>query len=143
MKNTVKFLLAIVISLSFASCQKEIPTKMTGYFYTTDVPTSEVQYRLFVDGVDKGVLPYINQPFETADPNDSTMRANSLKVEFMSGVHLFESRKAEGGLVASSEMEFYFTKNKTGSKVYSPKGASGSKSYNSPQVHLIWLASKM
>lgn len=137
-----KLLCALPILFLFAGCQKEIPKTITGYFYTTDVSSNEEEYRLIVDGVDKGTLPSINLPFESADPNDSAFRSQSLKVEFESGKHLFESR-LNGKLICSSEMEFYFKKNKFGSKGYSPKGASGNKSYNDPQVHLIWLASKM
>jgi len=114
---------------------------MTSYFYTTDIATNEEEYRLFVDGVDKGVLPSINLPFESANPNDSTFRSQALKLDFMSGKHRFESRLNDK-LVCSSEMEFYFKKRKMGSKIYTPTGASGTKSYDHPQVYLIWLASK-
>lgn len=141
MKNIIKFFCALPILFLFAACQKEIPTKMTGYFYTTDMATNEDEYRLFVDGVDKGILPSINLPFDSADPNDSAFRSQSLKLEFMSGSHLFESR-LNGKLISSSEMNFYFKKGKQGAKVYTPKGASGNKSYENPQVYLIWLASE-
>ena len=141
MKTTLPFLWALSIMLLFAACQKEIPTKMTGYFYTTDMPNNEDEYRLFVDGVDKGLLPSINLPFDSANPNDSAFRSQSLKLEFMSGSHRFESR-LNGKLICASEMDFYFKKRKTGAKIYTPKGASGMKSYDNPQVYLIWLAAE-
>lgn len=133
-------LCAIPILFLFAGCQKEIPTKMTGYFYTTDKPSNEEQYRLYLDGVDKGELPYIDVSIEKLTGIDSGMKVNALKLEFMSGRHLVESRKSDGKTVASSEMYFEFYKNKTKSGVSGKIGAGGSAMFNSPHNVAIYLA---
>jgi hypothetical protein len=53
-----KFLFVMPLSLILvASCQKEIPTKLSGYFYTTDSSASELPLRLFFDGKEIGNLP--------------------------------------------------------------------------------------
>lgn len=140
MKSTLNCILAFIALLTFASCQKEIPTKLTGYFYTTDIQISEAQYRLFVDGVDKGPLPYIDQSIEKLTKIDSAMKLQALKLEFMSGTHLVQSKDATGKIVSSSDMYFEFYKNKTKTGVSGSIGASGNASFEKNTEVVIWLA---
>lgn len=141
MKTTLKCILAIVLSFSFASCQKrEIPTKLTGYFYTTDLPSDDIHYKLFVDGVEKGYLPYYGTRIEKLGGIDSTMKITTLKLEFMSGRHQIQAKDASGKIVSSGEFYFEFYKNETKSGVTGGIGATGSAMFNSPDEVAILLA---
>ena len=138
MKTTIRLLLAMAITFSFASCRKEIPTKMTGYFYTTDIQIDEAQYRLWIDGVDKGSLPYIE--VEKLTSIDSSMKMNALRVEFMSGRHVVQSKNSAGEIVSSSEINFEFYKNRTVSGVSSGIGGSGHARFDKNNEVVIWLS---
>jgi hypothetical protein len=126
--------------LSVASCckDKEIPTTLNGYFYTTDPASSESGLTLYMDGQNKGALPYINtsreMPLSSKDPKIST----ALKFSFMSGAHFFEARKADGTVVSSARMKFYVSKHKSEGSTTSPIGGAGS-SFENNQTAVIWM----
>ncbi|MDI9320377.1 MAG: hypothetical protein QM530_07890 [Phycisphaerales bacterium] len=140
MKKIIASISCATLLIFSSCCHKEIPTKLTGYFYTTDISITEEVIKLYIDGQEKGILPFINRSFTSIDALDSSMKANALKIEFMSGKHLVQSKKSDGSIVSSSEMYFEFYKNKTESGVVSDIGASGSKYFNDPKQVLIWLA---
>lgn len=136
-----KLLCALPILFLFASCQKkEIPIKLTGYFYTTDLPSDDVHYKLFVDGVEKGDLPYYATRIEKLAGIDSSMKIATLKLEFMSGRHQIQAKDAFGKIVSSGEFYFEFYKNETKSGVTGGIGAIGSAMFNSPDEVAILLA---
>jgi hypothetical protein len=140
MKKAIATGICALMLIINSSCQKEIPTKLTGYFYTTDSTSSESVLKLYIDGTEKGTLPFINRPFTSIRTLDSDMMASALKIEFMSGKHLVQSKKSDGSIASSCEMYFEFYKNKTKSGVKGDLGAFGSAYYNDPQKVLIWLA---
>lgn len=138
-----RILCAFPILFLFAACQKEIPTKLTGYFYTTDLPSDDVHYKLFVDGVEKGDLPYYATRIEKLGSIDSTMKMTALKLEFMSGRHQIQAKDASGKIVSSGEFYFEFYKNKTKSGVTGGIGATGSAMFNSPDEVAILLSKEV
>lgn len=133
---------AFPILFLFASCQKEIPTKLTGYFYTTDTSSVENAFHLFIDGVDKGILPQVNKPFTEIKKDDSVLKSQALKIDFMSGTHLFQVR-ANGNLVVSAEHYYKFYKNQSKSGVKGSIGASGSLSFDNANEVYVWLAKSL
>lgn len=120
-----------------------MPIKMTGYFYTTEILKEGQQLQLFVDGEFKGALPYINMDHSKLTKIDSTIKATTLKLDFMSGRHLVQAKKLDGTMVSSSEMYFEFYKNKTKSGVEGNLGSSGFIRFDPKNEVVIWLASKL
>ena len=142
MKYTLIGLFATTILIINSSCQKQIPTTLSAYFYTSDSSYSEHSLKLLIDGVDKGYLPFINQSFTDSIQLDSNMLAQALNVSFMSGTHQIQAIKTDGGIVASSKIYVEFYKHKTKSGIQSDTGAVGYKLINNTQQVLIWLSSQ-
>lgn len=120
-------MLAIVLLSLVASCHKEeIPTSLSGYFYTPDTKAIEQPLYLFIDGTNKGKLPYIkttaNVPLGFSNPE---LSSKALQFTFMSGKHIFEARRSDGSVMASATITFAFYKNKTESDIYSNVGGAG------------------
>lgn len=142
MKHQLIAIIAITLLIINSSCEKQIPTALTGYFYTTDSSTSENDIKLWIDGVDKGYLPFINQVFTDSTKLDSSMQSKALSISIMSGDHLIQAKKSDGTVMASSKMYFKFYKHKTNSGIQSDTGAVGYKLMNNTQQVLIWISSQ-
>jgi hypothetical protein len=139
-----KFLFVMPLSLILvASCQKEIPTKLSGYFYTTDSSASELPLRLFFDGKEIGNLPYINQSIETLGSIDSAFKSKTLPFAFMSGKHFIQAKTIKDSVVASAEFSFIFKKNKSEMSTTSPVGASGGFFIDKDKEAAIYLSSTL
>jgi hypothetical protein len=140
MKYTLIGLIATTVLIINSSCQKQIPTTLQGYFYTTDSNYSENRLKLLIDGVDKGTLPFINQSFTDSMQLDSNIQDQALIVTFMSGTHQIQTIKSDGSMVASSKIYFEFYEHKTKSGTQSDIGAVGYKLINNTHQVLIWLS---
>ncbi|GAA4452285.1 hypothetical protein [Rurimicrobium arvi] len=129
MKPSTKTLLMLAATGMLASCtKKEVATTVHGYFYTPDSTVwSENPLHLYLDGVDKGSLPYIggsdwNIPLTFSS---AALESRALKVDFPSGNHIVEARTTSGKTVASSNMSILFYKNEVKSSSTSPIGGAG------------------
>lgn len=140
MKHQLIGILATILLIINSSCEKQIPTVLTGHFYTTDSSTGDNDIKLWIDGIDKGYLPFINQAFTDSLQIDSTLLQQTLAVSFMSGTHQIQAIKTNGTVIASSKMYFEFYKNKTKSGVQSDIGAAGHILQNNPKRLVIWLS---
>lgn len=128
MKKALGVFSTILFLFLLSSCQKEIPTKLTGYFYTTTSTKAEDYIVLFIDGEKIGKLPYISTSKEMAlSVDDTALIANALKYSMMSGKHSFRAEKSDGKVISLSEVSFLFYKNKTES---SSKGNVGGNAIN-------------
>jgi hypothetical protein len=128
MKNALVVFSTLLFLFLLSSCQKEIPTKLNGYFYTTTSTKAEDYIVLFIDGERIGKLPYINSSKEMPlSVGDTTLTANALKYSLMSGKHIFRAEKPDGKVISLSEVSFLFYKNKTES---STKGNVGGNAIN-------------
>jgi len=121
MKKIIPLLAFIIILTN--SCQKEIPRKLTGYFYTSDSSSNEAQNLLYVDGKLIGNLPNMNITISAFPSlNDTIFKQNALKLEMLSGTHIIEMRSSAGVTLSQSETYFKFYKNKESTGV---KGSMG------------------
>jgi hypothetical protein len=141
MNKILSTVAAATLALSFSACDNkgsEIPTKINGYFYTPDTSSSEKPLTLYMDGVKKGSLPYINAPYlQPLDFADARLKSTALQFEFMSGTHRFESRGADGKVASSCVMTFEFYKNEQGGSVTGNIGGAGNSTQGTTAV--IWL----
>ncbi|MES2479295.1 MAG: hypothetical protein V4561_09415 [Bacteroidota bacterium] len=128
MKKALVIFSTILFLFLISSCQKEIPTKLTGYFYTSTPTMAEDYIVLFIDGERIGKLPFINISKEMPlSVGDTTLTTNALKYSLMSGKHIFRAEKSDGKVISLSEVSFLFYKNKTES---STKGNVGGNAIN-------------
>lgn len=132
------------IGMLMQSCtpEKEIPTMLNGYFYTTDSSSSENPFYLYIDGSKKGVLPYIanKEKYMPLPTTDSNLRSQALQIDFMSGEHLIESRTSDGSIVAASTMSFRFYKNSSKGSTESKLGGGGSMQSDKDKSVSIYVA---
>lgn len=129
MKISLRFLLLPLLAVFMAACgRKEVPTTLHGYFYTPDVSMGkESPVHLIMDGVDKGVLPYISGVSKDSvlKPADSVLRATSLQFDFPSGEHKLEARSADGTVLVSTQMYVRFYKDGASSGSGPGEGGNG------------------
>lgn len=126
MKKLIGLLSTILFLFLISSCKKEIPTKLSGYFYTTTASNPEDHLILFIDGEKIGKLPYINASKEVPlMPDDSTLLAVGLKHSLMSGKHSFRAERTDGKVISQSETSFLFYCNQTKSSTQGNIGGSG------------------
>lgn len=143
MKIAPRFLLLPLIVGLLASCgRKEVPTTIHGFFYTPDPSMGpEHPVHLFMDGVDKGVLPYIatTGKDEVLTTKDSVIRTQTLQFDFPSGEHMLEARTTDGKFVCSSRMNVRYYKNGSGSGLGPGIGGGGASLDGNTRQYVAYL----
>lgn len=118
MKKILSALSLMLLLVSSCKKEKEIPTNMTGYFYTTNSTTPEARLRLFIDGVEKGEMPTIpTDPSLPLKTDDSLLLKNALKIEMLSGTYIVSMRDASGKIITQSKIYHNYYKNSVKSGV--------------------------
>lgn len=139
MKISPRYLMLPLMAIALSSCaRKEIPTTIHGYFYTPDASMGPEQpVHLYMDGVDKGLLPYIagTKKDEPLSADDSMVRTRTLQFDFPSGEHTLEARTKDGKFVCASRMYVRIYKDGASSGTgpvggYEPGTSGSGASYN-------------
>lgn len=143
MNTALRFLLLTLMIGTLASCgRKEVPTSIHGFFYTPDASMGpENPVHLFMDGVDKGVLPYIATASkdEALTAKDSIIRTQTLQFDFPSGEHMLEARTTEGTFVCSSRMYVRYYKNGCGGGFGPGTGGGGASLDGNTRQYVAYL----
>lgn len=143
MKIAPRFLLLPLIIGLLASCgRKEVPTSIHGFFYTPDASMGPEQpVHLYMDGVDKGLLPYIagTKKDEPLSADDSIVRTRTLQFDFPSGEHMLEARTTDGKFVCSSRMNVRYYKNGSGGGLGPGIGGGGASLDGNTRQYVAYL----
>jgi len=98
-KSIAKSILPVAIAFLFIACNND--KTYNTYFYTS-IDTSEVKLNLFIDDVDKGLLPYHNSELTCA--SDSLVQ-KTIFTQLECGKYIIESKDASGNLQTSSDIK--------------------------------------
>ena len=99
MKSLSQFFFAAAFIICFSGCTRD-DSVFNCKFYTS-INSNEATLTLFIDGVNKGTLPYIS----TAPACGDSLISQTLQLQLESGRYKFEARDASGTVKSYSKVK--------------------------------------